>query len=92
MTPLKQPLKRTILQPGFARAYEQTPIYSVAGYVGDVPGYGKEVNRCDIGDEVKKGKLLAKLWVPELEKDFKAKERARRARPKAQVKQAVADL
>ena len=92
VTPLKQPMKRTILQPGFARAYEQTPIYSrVAGYVGDVPGNKDQEDKhiADIGDEVKKGKPLATLWVPELEKDLKSKE-ARVTQAGAQVNQADA--
>ncbi len=92
VTPLKQPLKRTILQPGFARAYEQTPIYSrVAGYVGDVPGNKDKDDKhiADIGDEVKKGRPLATLWVPELEKALNSKI-ARVSQAEAQVKQAVA--
>jgi HlyD family secretion protein len=94
VTPLKQPLKRTILQPGFAKAYEQTPIYSrVAGYVGDVPGNKEKEDKhiADIGDEVKKGKPLATLWIPELEKDLTSKI-ARVSQAEAQVKQAVANF
>jgi HlyD family secretion protein len=92
VTPVKQAIKRTILQPGFAKPYEQTPIYSrVPGYVGDVPGNKDQEDKhiADIGDEVKKGNPLATLWVPELEKDFKSKE-ARVGQAEAQVKQADA--
>jgi HlyD family secretion protein len=81
-TPRWQALQLTILQPGFAKPYEQTPIYArVPGYVGEV--------KVDIGDRVKKGDLLAKLRVPELEKDVKSKE-ARVGQAAAQVAQAVA--
>ncbi len=66
VTPTWQPLKRTILQPGYAKPYEQTPIYSrVAGYVDSVP--------VDIGDQVKEGQLLALVRVPELAKELNAK-------------------
>lgn len=78
VAPVRQAIQRTILQPGYARPYEQTPIYArVPGYVKDVP--------VDIGDEVKQGQLLAKLWVPELEKELNAKE-ARVAQADAQLK------
>jgi HlyD family secretion protein len=64
--PRRVTLTRLIMQPGWLRAYEQTPIYArVPGYVETVP--------VDIGDHVTKDQLLAKLWVPELEKDLQAK-------------------
>jgi HlyD family secretion protein len=82
--PQRQTLTRMILQPGWVRAYEQTPIYArVPGYVDNVP--------VDIGDHVAKGQLLAKLWVPELEKDLQSKA-ARVAQAEAQVSQARESL
>jgi RND family efflux transporter MFP subunit len=92
VSPVQQPLRRTILQPGYARPYEQTPIYSrVAGYVDSVP--------VDIGDEVKgetgkgiqvsKGQLLATVLVPEKETELKAKE-ARVGQARAQLQQSRA--
>ena len=65
--PARRAITRTIQQPGYLKAYEQTPIYSkIAGYVQDV--------KVDIDDHVHKGDLLLKLWVPELEQDLKAKD------------------
>jgi HlyD family secretion protein len=84
VTPRQQSLKRTILQPGYAKPYEQTPIYA------RIPGYVSEV-KVDIGDQVKKGDLLASLRVPELEQELNAKA-ARAAQAKAQVKQSRAAL
>jgi HlyD family secretion protein len=83
-----------ILQPGYAKPYEQTPIYArVPGYVGEVNvDIGDQVRgpRHDAeGKEIEPGTLLAKLRVPELEKDVKAKE-ARVGQASAQVKQADA--
>jgi HlyD family secretion protein len=83
-TPLRQTFMRTIMQPGFVKAYEQTPIYArIQGYVDAV--------EVDIGDHVKKDQLLAKLRVPELEKDWQAKA-ARADQAAAQVDQAKAAL
>ncbi|MCX7394964.1 MAG: efflux RND transporter periplasmic adaptor subunit [Planctomycetales bacterium] len=50
---------RTMGQPGFVEAYEQTSIFS------KIPGYIETWN-VDIGDKVKKNQLLATLFVPEL--------------------------
>ena len=80
VSPIRQSIRRTIRQPGCAKAYEQTPIYSrVAGYVESVP--------VDIGDQIKEGQLLARVQVPELEKDLNAKV-ARVGQAEAQVQQA----
>jgi HlyD family secretion protein len=80
VTPKRQTLTRMILQPGFVKAYEQTPIYArIQGYVEEV--------KADIGDHVKKGQLLAKLRVPEWEKDWQAKI-ARVEQAAAQIDQA----
>jgi HlyD family secretion protein len=75
--PARQTIVRLIEQPGYIRPYEQTPIYSkIAGYVQDV--------KVDRGSQVKKGDLLVKLWVPEMEQDVRAKE--------ARVKQTMAEV
>ena len=82
--PKKRDLERTILQPGYARPYEQTPIYArVQGYVDEVAA--------DLGDHPKEGQLLARLRVPELEQDWKSKS-ARAEQAMAQVKQAAEGL
>jgi HlyD family secretion protein len=77
ITPTHETIHRLIKQPGYIKSYEETPIYTkIAGFVEDV--------KVDIGDHVKKGELLAKLWVPEMVQELKLKE--------ARVKQAKADL
>jgi len=64
------PEVRTIIryvgQPSFIEAYERTSIYpKLTGYI--------EKWIVDIGDKVKKGQMLAKLFVPELVEDFGTK-------------------
>jgi len=77
VTPTRQNIVRLIKQPGFIKSYEQTPIYTkIAGFV--------QVVNVDIGDHVKKGELLAKLWEPEMVQKLQLKD--------ASVKQAKADL
>jgi HlyD family secretion protein len=84
VSPRRQTLTRLIEQPGYIRAYEQTPIYSkIAGYA--------EEPQVDISDTVKEGDLLLRLWVPELEQDLKAKE-ARVTQAGAEVTQAEEGL
>ena len=62
-----------IEQPGHVVPFEQVDVYArITGYVGQVS--------VDIGDHVKKGQLLAKLEVPELEQQLNLK--------KAMVRQA----
>jgi RND family efflux transporter MFP subunit len=75
--PQRTTLSRTVNQPGYIRAYEQTPVFS------KIPGYLQAVN-VDIGDRVSQGKVLAELWVPEMEVDV--------AQKKALVGQAKAEL
>ena len=59
-------LIRTVGQPSFVEAYERTSIYpKLTGYI--------EKWIVDIGDRVKKGDMLAKLFVPELDEDFGTK-------------------
>jgi multidrug efflux pump subunit AcrA (membrane-fusion protein) len=67
---LTQPRVRTIVrtvgQPSFIEAYERTSVYpKVTAYID------KWI--VDIGDKVKKGDVLAKLFVPELVEDFATK-------------------
>jgi HlyD family secretion protein len=57
---------RVVGQPSFVEAYERTSIYP------KVTGYIKKWN-VDIGDKVKKGDVLATLFVPELEEDWETK-------------------
>ena len=77
-------LTRDVEQPGHLMAYESTPIFArIPGKVNDVP--------FDIGDYVKEGQVLAKLYVPEIksEVDIKA---ARVLQAKADVLQAKESL
>jgi HlyD family secretion protein len=57
---------RVVGQPSFIESYERTSIYP------KVTGYIKKWN-VDIGDKVKKGDVLATLFVPELEEDWETK-------------------
>jgi HlyD family secretion protein len=54
-------------QPGRIEAFEQAPIYA------KIPGYVQKVN-VDIGSRVRKGDLLAELWVPEVVEQVRQKE------------------
>jgi HlyD family secretion protein len=59
---------RVVGQPSFVEAYERTAIYpKVTGYI--------EKWNVDIGDKVKKGDVLALLFVPELVEDCETKHR-----------------
>ncbi len=67
---LVQPQIRTITrvvgQPSFVEAYERTSIYpKLTGYI--------EKWNVDIGDKVKKGNVLATLFVPEVREDWQTK-------------------
>ncbi len=65
--PKRKVLQRTIEQPGHILAFEQTPIYA------RIPGYVAEV--CvDMNARVKKGEVLAKLDVPEMESEYRHKQ------------------
>jgi HlyD family secretion protein len=69
--PERRDLHREVGQPGYLYAYEQTSLYpKITGYI--------EKWYVDIGDNLKKGQLLADLYVPELKARYQEK--------KAQVK------
>ncbi len=64
--PQKRDIHREIGQPGYVFAYEQTSLFpKVAGYI--------EEWKVDIGDTIKKGQLLAHIYVPELHARHKEK-------------------
>jgi HlyD family secretion protein len=82
--PTRNTIERTINQPGFVQAFEQTPIYSkIAGYV--------DALNVDIGSRVSKGQVLAELRVPELEVEV-AQKKALVSQAEAEVKQAIEAL
>ncbi len=57
---------RTVGQPSFVEAYERTSIYpKMSAYI--------QKWYVDIGDKVKKGQVLADLFVPEIEEDCRTK-------------------
>jgi multidrug efflux pump subunit AcrA (membrane-fusion protein) len=61
--PQRRTIERTVGQPAFINAYEQTSIYpKIAGYI--------EQWLVDIGDRIKKDQVLAKLFVPELQAEY----------------------
>jgi RND family efflux transporter MFP subunit len=83
--PERRTIRRTVGEPGQLEAYETTPVHAkLAGYVRTVS--------VDIGSEIKKGQVLAELWVPEVEADVQEKHaaiaqaKARRAQAESAVK------
>jgi RND family efflux transporter MFP subunit len=83
--PERRSVQRTVGEPGQLEAYETTPVHAkLAGYVQSVS--------VDIGSEIKKGQVLAELWVPEVEADLQEKRAAieqaiaRRAQAESAVK------
>ncbi len=66
VTPQRRTIDYAIDQPGFVDAFEQTSIFS------KVSGFIKHFY-VDIGQEVKKGDLLAEIFVPELDEDHQRK-------------------
>lgn len=64
--PARRNINYSVEQPGFVQAYEQTSIFS------KVSGFIKQFY-VDIGQEVKKGDLLADIFVPELDEDHQRK-------------------
>ncbi len=64
--PTVRTIDETVDQPGFVDAYEQTSIFSkVSGFI--------QAFYVDIGDDVKKGELLAEIFVPELHEEHQQK-------------------
>jgi RND family efflux transporter MFP subunit len=79
VTPAPRTIVRTVGQPGFVNAYEQTALFAkFAGYVHRW--------HVDIGDRVRKGDVLVELTVPELVEDHRQKQ-AQVGLNRVQVKQ-----
>src|ERR1700687_2469668 len=64
--PQRMALQRNTQGPGYIQAYEQTPIFA------KLPGYVQKWH-VDIGDHVGQGKVLAELWIPEMDVELKQK-------------------
>jgi len=77
VNPTKLTWRSAIEQPGQIEAFEETPIYA------NIPGYVSKV-LVDMNARVKKGAVLAKMAVPEMDEDLKQR--------KALVIQAKAEL
>ena len=65
--PERSAIHREVSQPGAIEAFEETPMFA------KVSGYVKEGWK-DRGARLRKGELLAELWVPELVDELKQKE------------------
>ena len=79
--PERHTVQRSVGEPGQLVAFETTPIHAkIAGYVRNVSVH--------IGYEIKKGQVLAELWVPEVEADVQGK---RAAVEQSQAKKAQAE-
>src|SRR5262249_38278934 len=62
----RRTITRTVEQPSFVVAYERSSVYpKMTAYI--------EKWNVDIGDKVKKGEVMATLFVPELVEDWKTK-------------------
>jgi len=96
VNPERKTIHREVAQPGLIEAFERTPI------VARIPGYVLKW-KVDIGDPIKKGEMLAELWVPDMVSELKLKEEqvqqaqkalamttAKVATAKSQVKEAEA--
>jgi HlyD family secretion protein len=67
ISPQRTAVHCEVSQPGSIEAFEETPVFArVAGYVKE--GWK------DIGTTLRKGEILAELWVPEREVELKHKE------------------
>ncbi len=100
VVPKKGELQRLSTQPGSLHAFKSVRLFAkVPGFLREqtVPGFPKE-RTFDIGDTVKKGQVLAKVDVPELEAQLRRTSAAvKQAEAKvlqmdARVKSAKADL
>ena len=77
-------LAHQIELPGTVEGYETADLYAkVGGYLGEIS--------VDIGDQVKKGQVLARLSIPEMENELREKEAAIAA-AEADVEQSKAAL
>lgn len=87
--PERHTVQRAVGEPGQLVAFETTPIHA------KIVGYVRKVN-VNIGYEIKKGEVLAELYVPELEAEVKQKSaaveqaQAKKAQTEAAVKVALA--
>lgn len=85
VSPLRANIRRVSeTTPAILMPYEQTELYA------RLTGFLKEI-RVDYGDRVKKGEVLAVLWVPEVEIELEQKE-ARVTLARAAIEQAKAAL
>lgn len=67
VSPVRRDIRRTVGQPAFVNAYEQTSIYpKLTGFI--------EKWNVDIGDKVKKDQVLATVFIPELLEESKLKQ------------------
>jgi HlyD family secretion protein len=83
-TPKKGEMDRTTVQPGTLQSYETVQLFSrVQGFLGE--------ESVDIGDRVKKGQVLARIAVPELDKQVQ-RNKAALDQAKAKVAQMDARL
>jgi RND family efflux transporter MFP subunit len=89
--PERHTVQRTVSEPGQLEAVESTPVHAkIAGYVQNVS--------VDNGSEIKKGQVLAELWVPELQAELKQKRAAvefaesKKVQAEAAVKVAEAEV
>ena len=81
--PEKKDIRRPIERPGYnIEAYERTLVYA------KIPGYVQKWN-FDMGDRVHKGDILAELYIPEMDVEFKQKDAAVR-QASSEIKQAEA--
>jgi multidrug resistance efflux pump len=81
VAPARRPVKREVEQPGTVEAFEETVLRANAtGLVGAVEEDPNKKDRpphdrlFDIGSRVKKGQVLARLAVPELDREFDQKQ------------------
>lgn len=89
--PERRAIRRVVEQPGAVQAFEETTLLAkLAGYVGAVAADPDKKDRpphdraIDIGSRVKRGQVLAELFIPELDKEWEQK--------RAAVRQAEAEV
>lgn len=80
----RRDLSQTVEMPGTVQGYETADLYAkVGGYLAEM--------YVDIGDEVTKGQELAKLWIPEMQKELEQKQ-ALLQQARADAEQAAAAI